>query len=340
MRYLNLLLFAILLPCSLLAQVPQAIKYQAVARDTMGQIMVNTVVKVRISITDSAAGGSAVYSEIHNAVTNQFGLFNVSIGRGTNQTGAFSNINWASGNKWMQLEMSQYNGASFQLMGVSEMLSVPYALYAETSNNAGPPGSRGVGIDTTIDNRDGTFSFHYSDGSVFTTSNLTGPQGQQGLTGPQGPPGACGLTCDSILFRAVIDTSLGHGLTAGTWNKVLFDIPELNHGSGYNNATGIFSAPRDGMYFFTAKVETDDLLLWSSNTSAAICIHNLYTQRDLDCTEGSVSVTGLHLQVNSIIELKRFEQIEVRVFVNNAGFANYRLTRDPAYNNFSGYLIR
>ena len=47
----------------LFAQVPQAIKYQAVARDTAGGIMANANITVRVSIIDSAAGGGVVYSE-------------------------------------------------------------------------------------------------------------------------------------------------------------------------------------------------------------------------------------------------------------------------------------
>jgi len=58
----------------LFAQVPQAIKYQAVARDSMGSIMENANITVRISIIDSAAGGGVVYSEVYKTGTNQFGL--------------------------------------------------------------------------------------------------------------------------------------------------------------------------------------------------------------------------------------------------------------------------
>ena len=58
----------------LFAQVPQAIKYQAVARDSMGSIMANANITVRISILDSAAGGGVVYSEMHKMGTNQFGF--------------------------------------------------------------------------------------------------------------------------------------------------------------------------------------------------------------------------------------------------------------------------
>ena len=57
----------------------------------------------------------------------------------------------------------------------------------------GPASADGNGIASTTDNGDGTFTFTYDDGSTFTTSDLTGPQGATGATGPQGPVGATGV---------------------------------------------------------------------------------------------------------------------------------------------------
>jgi uncharacterized protein (TIGR02145 family) len=57
-----------------------------------------------------------------------------------------------------------------------------------------------VGIISTVDNGNGTLTLNYSNGTSFTTGNLTGPtgpvgpQGQIGLTGPQGPAGPTGAT--------------------------------------------------------------------------------------------------------------------------------------------------
>ncbi len=45
---------------------------------------------------------------------------------------------------------------------------------------------------TITDNGDGTFTINYSDGTSFTTSDLTGPQGDPGPQGIQGLPGADG----------------------------------------------------------------------------------------------------------------------------------------------------
>lgn len=60
---------------------------------------------------------------------------------------------------------------------------------------AGVKGTPGVGIERIDNNGDGTFTLYLTDGSSFTTDDLTGPTGESGpagQTGPQGPPGPIG----------------------------------------------------------------------------------------------------------------------------------------------------
>ena len=71
---------------------PQAINYQAIARDGSGNILANHNINLRFSILDSAQGGTALYEETHKLFTNQFGLFNIKIGRGILVSGIFSSI--------------------------------------------------------------------------------------------------------------------------------------------------------------------------------------------------------------------------------------------------------
>ena len=74
------------------SQVPQAMNYQAVARNSAGDPLINKTVSLRISITDGLNGGSTEYQETHTAITNQFGLFTLKIGEGTPLIGSFPNI--------------------------------------------------------------------------------------------------------------------------------------------------------------------------------------------------------------------------------------------------------
>lgn len=116
------------------AQSPQLVNYQGVARDLSGSPLVNQNISLRISILSSSIGGNIVYSEIHSITTNNLGLFSVQIGGGTVQSGLFSSINWGGNSHYLQLEMDENGGISYSLVGTSQMLSVPYALYAENGS--------------------------------------------------------------------------------------------------------------------------------------------------------------------------------------------------------------
>lgn len=161
-----------------MAQAPQAFKYQAVARDNSGNALTNQSVSFRISLLQGSSSGTVVYSESHTLTTNDYGLANLNVGAGTVISGTFSSISWGSNNYFIKVEMDPSGGNSFTLMGTTQLLSVPYALYAETTGTSG-----GVTITSTVDNGDGTFTFNYSDGTDFTTSDLTGATGAAGTTG-------------------------------------------------------------------------------------------------------------------------------------------------------------
>jgi len=117
------------------SQTPQALNYQAVARTSEGAIMPAQNIGVRFSILDNGINGNILYSETHNTTTNSFGLFTLAIGRGTPQLSTFSKINWSSGTeKILKVEIAPAGGSDYQLQGTTQLLSVPYALYAEKTN--------------------------------------------------------------------------------------------------------------------------------------------------------------------------------------------------------------
>jgi hypothetical protein len=153
------------------AQAPQAINYQAIARDLGGIEISNQNIGVKISIRSGSASGPVIYSEAHQATTNQFGLYTLKIGKGSVISGTFSGISWSSGNQWLDISIDVNGGTNYTAAGVSELLSVPYALYAETSNSTGPTGP-------------------------------TGPAGADGLNGATGPIGPAGPTGPSNAANA------------------------------------------------------------------------------------------------------------------------------------------
>jgi len=125
-----------------LAQSPQAIKYQGVARDNVGNELSYQTISLKISILSGSSTGNVEYTETHAVTTNEFGLFSLEIGGGTLDSGNFSTINWGSNTHFLKVEMDENGGANYQFMGTSQLLSVPYALYADSAGAA--PGSSAI----------------------------------------------------------------------------------------------------------------------------------------------------------------------------------------------------
>ncbi len=126
--------------CTLLSwtafcQAPSAFKYQSVARDANGNPLINAPVGIQIAIHDLTATGTIVFQESHAATTNSFGLFTLTIGGGTVSIGNISLIDWAAGSKFIEVQADLTGGNNYQSLGATELLSVPYALYANATGN-------------------------------------------------------------------------------------------------------------------------------------------------------------------------------------------------------------
>ena len=116
------------------AQVPQGINYQAVAYDNLSQPVTNHAVGVRLSVLDGGANGTVLYEETQIPNTDNTGLFSIVIGNGTAVSGTFAGINWGNGTKWLKTEIDITGGNNYVVMGSSQFMSVPYALYADKSS--------------------------------------------------------------------------------------------------------------------------------------------------------------------------------------------------------------
>jgi len=116
------------------AQSAQSFNYQAVVRGASGNAIVDQTVGLQISILQGSASGTAVYVERFTPTTNDYGLINIQVGTGAVQSGTFSTIDWANGPYFLKTEIDDAGGTSYTEMGTSQLLSVPYALHAETVN--------------------------------------------------------------------------------------------------------------------------------------------------------------------------------------------------------------
>jgi hypothetical protein len=155
--------------CTLaLAQSTDGISFQAVIRDSEGELISNRRISVRISILQGSDSGNAVYTESFDVQTNAQGLVSLAVGSGNN----FGSIDWSAGPYFIKSEADPAGASNFNIVGTSQILNVPYALYAQyaKSGEPGPQGPQGP----------------------------TGPQGPKGEMGPQGEPGPQGISAYQV----------------------------------------------------------------------------------------------------------------------------------------------
>ena len=139
MKNLFTILAAVLLTATMWAQTPQKMSYQAVIRNSSDVLVTNTQIGMEINIRQGSSTGTVVYTETQTPTTNANGLVSIEIGGGTVASGNFSSINWANGPYFVKTETDP-NGATggiaYTITGTSQLLSVPYALYAANAGTA------------------------------------------------------------------------------------------------------------------------------------------------------------------------------------------------------------
>ncbi len=270
------------------AQAPQQFSYQSVIRDNSGVLLTNQSVGIQISILQGGANGSPVFVERHFPTSNTNGLVTLSVGNGTVIAGDFQTIDWAAGPYYSKIEVDPTGGTGYTLSSTNQFLSVPYALYAASSGNG--EGPAGNGISSTVDNGNGTYTFNYTDGSSFTTADLTGPQGDTGVQGPQGPQGMTGAAgvngADGVGISSTVDNGNGtytFNYTDGS-SFTTSDLAGPQGPQGMTGAAGVNGADGVGIASTVANgngTYTFNYTDWSS-----------FTTSDLTGPQGDTGVQG------------------------------------------------
>jgi hypothetical protein len=130
----RIITFFVLLSACVFSQAPQYLNYQGVARDAGGNI-ISTSIGLKFEILQGSATGLTVYNETNTSMPSSAGIFTAAIGSGVVSTGTFSAINWATGPYFIRVSIDPAGGTSFSTIGTSQLMSVPYALYAEKSGS-------------------------------------------------------------------------------------------------------------------------------------------------------------------------------------------------------------
>ncbi len=216
MKQFFILFAAIIISSSLYAQSPNKMSYQAVIRNSSNTLVTNSAVGMRISILQTSTSGIAVYVETQTPTTNANGLASIEIGGGTVVSGNFATIDWANGPYFVKTETDPTGGLNYTISGTSQLLSVPYALYAVTAGNntPGPQGPQGP-------------------------IGLTGPAG---ATGPQGPSGTGGGHYIGEAFGGGVIFHLWKD-NAGVEHGLIVDKTDLSTGQAWSNVNATLIGP-------------------------------------------------------------------------------------------------
>lgn len=135
MKKLLTLLAALYLVLTLQAQPPQKISYQAVVRNSTNALVTNQPVGVKITILQGSATGTPVFAETHTPTTNANGLINIVIGTGSPAINGLLDVVWSTGPYFIKTEIDPAGGTAYSITSTSELLSVPYALYAKKAES-------------------------------------------------------------------------------------------------------------------------------------------------------------------------------------------------------------
>ncbi|MEN3325159.1 hypothetical protein VP395_15590 [Mariniflexile soesokkakense] len=225
MKKLYTLIATVLFTAISFAQTPSKVSYQAIVRDVNNNLITNQNIGTQISILQGSSSGTAIYVETQNASTNINGLVTLEIGTGTPVSGDFPTIDWGTDTYFLKIETDPTGGSNYTITGTSQMLSVPYALYAKTSGSStpGPQGPAGLNGADGLDGATGPMGPQGPAG-------LNGADGLDGATGPMGPQGPAGLNGADGLDGAT--GPMGPQGPAGTYTA----------GTGIDITSGVISA--------------------------------------------------------------------------------------------------
>ena len=118
------------------AQAPQGFNYQATVRDVNAALITNSNVYFKFNVIQGSQTAVPIFTETHYVSTDDLGQVTLVIGEGTANTGVFSEIDWSLGSYFLGIELSINGANDYEAMGTTQLLSVPYALYAANSGNA------------------------------------------------------------------------------------------------------------------------------------------------------------------------------------------------------------
>lgn len=119
---------------TVVAQCPNQLTYQAIVRDNDNILLTDVPVGLQIDVLHNSEDGTIIYTETHESLTNSNGLVSIQIGKGEVIEGKFSSINWGDGTYFIKTSIDPEGGSDYTIIGISQCMSVPYALFTNTAD--------------------------------------------------------------------------------------------------------------------------------------------------------------------------------------------------------------
>ena len=218
MKRIYLLLLVLFFSSLSFSQAPHTFSYQTVIRDVNWNVIPDQDVSILIRILEDGQLGDVRYSEQHFVTTSKIGLVNLAIGGGNIYSGSFNDIYWGNHVYFVEVSVDIDAGDNYLLMGSTQLRSVPYALFSETSANPGNPGPQGE------QGEQGPVGSQGLQGP----SGPLGEQGAQGDMGPSGPAGEQGPAGTSIQSTEIVGSELFSKVKTQTQSSVDLTGADIN----------------------------------------------------------------------------------------------------------------
>jgi hypothetical protein len=228
---LTILLSAVI---SFAQNVPQGMKYQAVARNLSGNVLVNQSITLKINLlTQDAKSSTIYYSETHAVITNEVGLFTLTIGEGKVEKGTFAAIPWSTADVWMQVAIKDKGQQDFITISNSKLLAVPYAFHAGTASKLSGDNSTSISGSTAITTATTTTN------TSSTNPTNTSPSANWSLKGNVGSnPATDKLGTGDSVDLVIVSNNKDRVRILGNGNVVVANDLTVNKNVTLNTASG------------------------------------------------------------------------------------------------------
>ncbi len=303
------------------SQAPEKISYQAILRDASNNLIANKTVSMQISILQGSVNGTASYIETHKPTTNLNGLISIEIGFGTPVSGTLGSINWINGPYFIKTETDPLGGSSYTITGASQLMSVPYALYAKSSGSStpGPAGLNSL-VKTTIE----------AAGVNCTTGGIKMEYGIDVNNNQILESGEVNGSVTKFICNGALGTSGKNSLT-NTTQEV---IGENCNSGGIKVEYGI-DANANNLLDPNEIDQTLTKFICNGNPGKNALMNTIIEAAGLNCTDGGIKLeVGLDTNSNGILEANEVNTAQTKFICNSSamGIASPTVTTDAVSN--------